>query len=341
MRLAFVPDSAVCRDGSENDEDGVQSAVLFVYRVYCSAMNVITDIEELCRILAIPSFAVRTDYPLLVPRPFVDLMERGNPNDPLLLQVLPQNDGHQAAAGFSQDPLGEIAEQCSALNKYTGRTLLLVSQECGVHCRFCFRRHFPPRPVCSDAEMLLDPLRHNTASEEIILSGGDPLMLDDDVLNRLIQAILRVKHIRRLRIHSRLPIVQPSRLTSKLAEILTVPIPVYLVLHINHPNELSADFLERRELLTKPVVMAQTVLLRKINDDEETLYRLFYRLIDARILPYYLHQLDRVEGAAHFEVDPEWGGRILAKLRERLPGYALPVYVREIYGKSCKEVIAG
>jgi EF-P beta-lysylation protein EpmB len=302
----------------------------------------ITDVGELCRILAIPPRSVSTDYPLLVPRPFVDLMEHGNPNDPLLLQVLPQTEENQTADGFSKDPLGEIADvrQCPALNKYAGRTLILASQECGIHCRFCFRRHFPKTTGNFDAETLLAPICRDTTIEEIILSGGDPLMPDDESLGNLLQAILRIKHVRRIRIHSRLPVVLPSRLTAKLAEILTLPIPVYLVLHINHPHELSADFLERRELLIKPVVMTQTVLLRRINDNAETLSRLFRQLIDARILPYYLHQLDRVAGAAHFEVASEVGLRILAELRERLPGYAIPTYVREINGKACKEIIA-
>ena len=298
----------------------------------------IADTGELCRMLAIPSSTVPTDYPLHVPRPFVDLMERGNPNDPLLLQVLPQPEENQTACGFSADPLGEIAEGTSALNKYSGRTLLFTSPECGIHCRFCFRRHFPK--VNFEVETLLASIRHNPAVNEVILSGGDPLMLDDDALDFLLQSILLMKHIRRIRIHSRLPIVLPSRLTLKLAKLLTLPIPVYLVLHVNHPNELSKVFLERRALLTEPIVMAQTVLLRRINDDVDTLFRLFERLIDARILPYYLHQLDKVEGAAHFEVPTEKGLAILAELRKRLPGYAVPTYVREVAGKPCKEVMA-
>jgi KamA family protein len=189
--------------------------------------------------------------------------------------------------------------------------------------------------------MLLDSIRQSPNTEEVILSGGDPLMLDDDALDSILQTIIKLKHIRRIRIHTRLPLVLPNRLTSELAKILTLPIPVYLVLHVNHPNELSEEFLERREMLTKPVVMAQTVLLRRINDNTETLYCLFSRLVDARILPYYLHQLDKVEGAAHFEVASEKGLRILAELRERLPGYAVPAYVREIENKKCKEIISG
>ena len=297
--------------------------------------------DELCRILAIPSRLVHSDYPLLVPRPFVDLMERGNPNDPLLLQILPQAEEDQAIIGFSKDPLGEIADTGSsiALNKYAGRTLLFASPSCGMHCRFCFRRHFPKVSASVNVETFLAPIQ-NTATEEVILSGGDPLVLDDGVLDNLLQSILRLKHIRRIRIHSRLPIALPSRLTPALAEILSLPIPVYLVLHINHPNELSEEFVERRNDLVKPVVLAQTVLLRKINDDVDTLTNLFCRLIDARVLPYYLHQLDRVEGAAHFEVPAEEGIKILAELRQRVPGYAVPVYVREVSGKNCKDVIA-
>jgi EF-P beta-lysylation protein EpmB len=269
-------------------------------------------------------------------------MECGNPNDPLLLQILPRNEENQTASGFSKDPLNEIADaqQCFALNKYTGRTLLLASQECGVHCRFCFRRHFSRATTKPDRETLLAPIRNDTTIEEVILSGGDPFMLNDNALDCLLQSILQIKHVRRIRIHSRLPIVLPSRLTPTLVKILMLPIPVYLVLHVNHPNELSEEFLERRELLTKPIVMAQTVLLRDINDDVETLYHLFRRLIDIRILPYYLHQLDRVEGAAHFEVVPERGSQIVSQLRHRLPGYAMPRYVREVCGKACKVVIS-
>ncbi|MCL2005212.1 MAG: KamA family radical SAM protein [Planctomycetaceae bacterium] len=299
----------------------------------------ITDTAELCRLLDIPERIVQTDYPLLVPRPFADLMEHGNPDDPLLLQVLPCSDENQAVPGFSRDPLGEIANaKNSALSKYAGRTLLLASQACGIHCRFCFRRHHPNKKS-PDVETLLAPIRQNTSTEEVILSGGDPLMLDDETLDELLQSILRIKHIRRLRIHTRLPVVLPSRLTPYLAEILTLPIPLYLVLHINHPHELSDAFLKRRELLTKPIVLAQSVLLRRVNDDAETLNRLFCRLIDARILPYYLHQLDRVAGSAHFEVAAQKGVQLLAELRNQLPGYGLPTYVREVAGNTCKEII--
>lgn len=301
----------------------------------------ISDANELCRILAIPPCSFPTDFPLFVPRPFVDLMERGNDHDPLLMQVLPQRQEDFPAEGFCKDPLEEIsgAANGAVLTKYTGRALLLATQECGIHCRFCFRRHFPRLRENSNVEDLLLPIQRDRTIEEVILSGGDPLMLDDGALEHLLRSIMQIQHVRRIRIHSRLPIVLPSRLTTQLAEILTLPIPVYLVLHVNHPNELSGQFLERRELLTKTIVMTQTVLLRNINDNVETLKRLFLRLIDARILPYYLHQLDRVEGAAHFEVSLEKGLKILAELRERLPGYALPTYVREISNKTSKEVI--
>ena len=301
----------------------------------------VTNTDELCKILAIPNCSVPTNYPLLVPRPFIDLMERSNPNDPLLLQVLPSSEENQNRPGFSQDPLGETAlvQENIILNKYEGRSLLLISPDCAVHCRFCFRR--ATRSAVKTQKICLPKLTNtmNNGPEEIILSGGDPLMLDDDALDRLLQSIVQAGYVRRIRLHTRLPIVLPERLTPQLASVLTLPIPVYLVLHINHPNELSAEFLERRALLTWPIVMSQTVLLRRINDDSETLYRLFRRLIDARIIPYYLHQLDRVSGSAHFEVEPAKGLHIVSELRERLPGYAVPVYVREEPGKKCKSVM--
>ena len=313
----------------------------------------ITDIDVLCRQLAIPHHSdTPTDYPLLVPRPFVRMMEKGNPNDPLLLQVLPQPSENMQTEGFCTDPLTERDDAVDGiLNKYTGRSLLLTSPACGIHCRFCFRRYL---------RQTIAPTQWSTTqwstmkwgamqtgrmsgmlseSEEVILSGGDPLMLDDEELDGLLQSLLQRPNIRRIRIHSRLPIVLPSRLTPRLAEILTLPLPLYLVLHINHPRELSDAFLQRRELLHKPVVLSQSVLLRRINDDTQTLYCLFSRLIDARILPYYLHQLDRVSGTAHFEVSLQEGVRLMTELRHRLPGYAIPRYVCEVPGSGCKEMV--
>ncbi|MDR3233477.1 MAG: KamA family radical SAM protein [Planctomycetaceae bacterium] len=309
----------------------------------------VTDTNVLCRHLDVPAVNVETGYPLLVPKPFIQRMETGNPNDPLLLQVLPQPEELQETIGFSADPLNESAAGTNGiLIKYPHRALVLASPHCGIHCRFCFRRcqypfHFPhtfPFQQKNEADILM-PLHRiqDGGIEEIILSGGDPLMFGDERLSEICQHIIQMPNIKRLRIHSRLPIVLPSRITPQLNAVLDLPIPVYLVLHVNHPNELNDAFVQHRRLLRSPVLLSQTVLLRRINDDIETLAKLFTALTDIGIVPYYLHQLDKIQSAAHFEVSIETGCRLIKQLRSRLSGYAVPRYVREVAGASCKEIL--
>jgi EF-P beta-lysylation protein EpmB len=316
----------------------------------------VTESAELYRILRLPPdrdcLLVSEEYPLFVPRSFVGKMVKGNPNDPLLLQVLPRREELITVDGFSCDPLHELSSDisCGVLKKYAGRALLLVSNDCGIHCRFCFRRFFPKinrfhknyfgecdsNENCSNQhyydhfKTLLEPIRSDLTIEEVILSGGDPLLLDDSELERLFYYIIKIPHVKRIRVHSRLPIVLPNRLTPELIKILSCTFPVYVVLHVNHPNELSDDFWARREDLRVPVVLSQTVLLKGINDNFDVLYQLFDQLINHRIIPYYLHQLDRVHGASHFEVSPDKGRRLMEQLRQHLPGYAIPRYVQEI-----------
>jgi EF-P beta-lysylation protein EpmB len=323
----------------------------------------VTEMPELYRILGLPADqdcqSVAEEYPLFVPRPFVNKMIKGNPNDPLLLQVLPRQEELLTVDGFSRDPLHELSNNtsCRVLKKYAGRALLLVSNDCGIHCRFCFRRFFPkpngfrkncfnkypfgekePDKNCSDNfKTLLEPIRSDHTIEEVILSGGDPLLLDDSELERLLHYIVKISHVKRIRIHSRLPIILPNRLTPELIKILSCSFPLYVVLHVNHPNELSDDFWVRRDELRVPVILSQTVLLKGINDNQDVLFQLFDRLINHRIIPYYLHQLDRVHGAAHFEVSPDRGCRLMEQLRQRLPGYAVPRYVQEIPGMLSKQ----
>jgi EF-P beta-lysylation protein EpmB len=311
----------------------------------------ITEIPELFRILELPTTdweypPVLYEYPLFVPRSFVDKMAKGDSNDPLLLQILPRREEQVLISGFSCDPLHELSNNssCRVLKKYAGRVLLLVSNDCGIHCRFCFRRFFPKlnkfnKSYSDKFETLLEPIRVDNTIEEVILSGGDPLLLDDSELEQLLYYIVKISHVKRIRIHSRLPVVLPNRLTPELIKILSFPFPIYLVLHMNHPNELSNDFWERREMLRVPVVLSQTVLLKGVNDDSDVLYQLFDQLVDHRIIPYYLHQLDRVHGAAHFEVPPDKGYYLMEQLRNRLPGYAIPRYVQEIPGMLSKQEI--
>lgn len=307
----------------------------------------VSDLNELRRILELPPSigAIDTEngFPLRVPRGFLDRMEKGNPEDPLLMQILPRPEENVFVEGFSNDPVGERDQVGSGrflLQKYPGRVLLLATDHCGVHCRFCFRRAFPKRCDVRDFERILEPIRNDSGIEEIILSGGDPLMLDDPELRRVVDLIDRMPHIKRIRLHSRLPIVLPGRMTENLAGILRVSKPVYFVLHVNHPNELSEEFFERLGSFSHVVFLSQTVLIKGVNDDEETLARLFTQLIDHRIVPYYLHQLDHVAGAAHFEVEPETGLKLVERLRNRLPGFAVPKYVREEIGVPCKREIS-
>jgi EF-P beta-lysylation protein EpmB len=287
-------------------------------------------------------------FSLLVPRTLLARIEAGNARDPLLLQVLPQAEELADVPQFQSDPLGEAAQGgCSGLLwKYPGRLLIMATGACAVHCRFCFRRHFPYPclPPGGDRwEAALRLAASEPSLEEIILSGGDPLTLPDDQLSYLANRLAEIPHLRRLRIHSRMPIVIPQRVTDELLDWLRGSrLTTILVVQVNHPAEIdtaAAAALGRLVDAGVPV-LSQAVLLRGINDDVETLARLFGRLVDLRVMPYYLHQLDRVAGAAHFEVPPQRGIALIRQLRGRLPGYAVPRYVCETPGRPSKTVLA-
>lgn len=312
----------------------------------------ISDPVELCRLLDLPIQLVETveDYPLRVARSFVDRMKKGDPNDPLLLQVLPRKEETIPVAGFSCDPLGErlSEKRCgqhfdgqfpSVLQKYQGRALVLATGRCALNCRFCFRRHSTKSFENIDLDQDLETIRSNNQIQEVILSGGDPLMLEDSQIKRMFHYIDKIPHVKRIRIHSRIPIVFPERFSTELVELLNSFSPLYLVLHVNHPNEINQAVQAVLKKLVGPVVLSQTVLLKGINDNTETLFCLFDKLADLGIVPYYLHQLDKVHGAAHFEVDPEIGRNLVAQLRDRLPGYAVPTYVREVVAEKSKKII--
>jgi len=263
-------------------------------------------------------------------------MEKGNVRDPLLLQVLPRPEELAKVDGFSDDPLQEQTGKkcCPLLQKYEGRVLLLVTNQCAVHCRYCFRRNQP------GATGSLPSGIAGTLPAEMILSGGDPLTFSDDELSELLAAIRRQPEVRRIRIHTRFPVVDPKRLTASLLSMLQSDRKTVfsMVLHINHPREIDDEFANAiTEVVNRGIpVFVQSVLLREINDDFETLFELYEKLISLRMTPYYLHQLDRIAGAAHFEVDPNRGLKLMDRLHRSLPGYAVPRYVREIPGEMCK-----
>lgn len=283
-------------------------------------------------------------FPLLVPRGFVARMQPSDPHDPLLRQVLPLADEEQAPPGFSLDPVGDQAAALSPglLRKYQGRVLMVTTGACAVHCRYCFRRHFPYSETPRSPGEWGEAVRQIAADEslhEVILSGGDPLTLIDVHLAALTRRLAEIPHLRRLRIHSRLPIVLPERVTDELIGWLTESrLTPIMVIHANHARELDgavAAALARFSEVGVPL-LNQAVLLRGVNDDVDSLADLSERLVDLRVMPYYLHQLDRVAGAAHFEVPVERGLALIDELRKRLPGYAVPKYVRETAGALFK-----
>ena len=284
------------------------------------------------------------DFPVLVPESFLRRMQPGNPLDPLLLQVLPQSAELESPPGFVSDPVGDMAARRSPglLHKYHGRALLITTSACAVHCRYCFRREYPyadePRRA-DDWNPALQSIAQDSSIREIILSGGDPLSLSDRRLEELFLRLDSIPHLDRIRIHSRWPIVLPSRVTTRLLSALNAlrSQPVFVV-HANHPQEIAADCVDALRLLVRSgiPVLNQAVLLRGINDSPEVLEQLCLTLVNLGVMPYYLHQLDRVAGAAHFEVAESVGVQLEAELRRRLPGYAVPLYVREIAGADSK-----
>jgi len=283
-------------------------------------------------------------FALRVPRGFVARMRRNDPFDPLLLQVLPQLAEHDQAEGFTLDAVGDMASKAGhgVLHKYDGRALLIASGSCAINCRYCFRRHFPYGEEIAAASQWHEALAHVKADpsiRELILSGGDPLALATHKLEELTRSLADLPHIIRLRIHSRLPVVLPERVDDAFIGWLTaVPLQKVVVLHANHANELDAsvDAACARLRAAGATVLNQSVLLRGINDDADTLAELSERLFAAGVLPYYLHQLDRVQGAAHFEVDDKRALALMEALRARLPGYLVPRLVREVGGDASK-----
>ena len=291
-----------------------------------------------------PARAAAELFPLLVPESYLARMRPGDPDDPLLRQVLPLGAELLPVTGFAADPVGdaEARKAPGLLHKYAGRALLIATGACAVHCRYCFRRHYPygdePRRL-EDWEPALRATAADDTLHEIILSGGDPLMLTDTRLRELCRRLEAMPQLRRLRVHTRLPIVLPDRVTDDLLDLLTgsrlTPI---VVVHANHANEVVHDCSDALRCLVRSgiTVLNQAVLLRGINDSVEAQADLCERLIDLGVIPYYVHQLDRVADAAHFEVPEERGREIIAALRQRLPGYAVPQYVREIPGELHK-----
>lgn len=310
----------------------------------------ITDPAELLAELELPvdllpaARAAARVFPLRVPRGFVRRMRRRDPNDPLLRQVLPLGAELQQVEGFGRDPVGDLDSRTASgvLQKYVGRALLIATGACGVHCRYCFRRHFPYADETASMQgwrAALETLRSDVSIREVILSGGDPLSLNDRRLAELVSALAEIPHVVRLRIHTRQVVVQPERVDEALLNWLQrTRLQKVVVVHVNHPREIDADVKAACERLhaAGAHLLNQSVLLAQVNDAATTLIELSETLFEAGILPYYLHLLDRVEGAAHFEVDEARAITLMQALQARLPGYLVPKLVREIPGMTSK-----
>ncbi|MEX0606158.1 MAG: EF-P beta-lysylation protein EpmB [Marinobacter sp.] len=283
-------------------------------------------------------------FPIRVPQPYLERIERGNPQDPLLRQVLPLEAESQSVPGFVRDPLGEktATPTPGLIQKYRSRALLMIAGQCAINCRYCFRRHFPyaeHRMSPDERKQVIDLLRHSPEINEVIFSGGDPLIASDRLLARWADELATVRHLKRLRIHTRLPVVIPQRVDDALlAWLVSSRLQKVIVLHINHPNEIDrpvADAIARLKS-TGATVLNQSVILKGVNDNADILIQLSETLFEAGVLPYYLHAFDPVEGAHHFEVSDDDARDLVRCLLDRLPGFLVPRLVRETPGKTSK-----
>lgn len=342
----MIPQTEAIRQAEPTDSDEVswQQALA----------NVIRDPEELFDLLELDrsklpdALRACVDFPLQVPRTFVDRMVKGDWSDPLLQQILPLGQELDIHPGFSNDPLLETSDNPvpGLIHKYQGRVLLIVSGGCAINCRYCFRRHFPYQqnnPSQREWQQALDYIGQDSSIKEVILSGGDPLAANDNMLRDLTTRIADIPHVEILRVHSRMPVVIPQRITSAGMNWLTsTRLTPVMVIHSNHANEIDDNVIKALQALKHAGVtlLNQSVLLAGVNDKPDALLALSKRLFAAGVLPYYLHLLDRVNGAAHFEVTEKCAQALVATLRNQLPGYLVPKLVREQHGEHSKMPIS-
>lgn len=316
--------------------------------------NVVTDIKTLYRCLdldpdtiSLSMLQAKKQFPLRVPLAFINRMKKGDSHDPLLLQVLCDDNEMLQVAGYSDDPLQEQNNAIPGLlHKYYNRALLITKTACAINCRYCFRRHFPYHENQSSKKNLniaLNYIATHPELDEIILSGGDPLMAKDNEIAFLISELEKIPHIKRLRIHTRLAVVIPSRITQQLSRLFAQSrLQIIVVTHINHPNEIDNEVTRAIWQLKQSnvLVLNQSVMLKNINDNVEILAQLSNKLFDSGILPYYIHLLDKVQGAAHFFVDDKTAKQLMKQLAEKVSGYLVPKLAREIGGEKSKRVLA-
>jgi L-lysine 2,3-aminomutase len=312
-------------------------------------------VDALCQYLQLSpndlplSVPAAKSFALKVPLSFAACMEKGNPRDPLLRQVLPVHDEMRVFPGFSNDPVGDIQSATTAgvLHKYHGRVLLINTGSCAINCRYCFRRNFPyseQQITQQSKNSAIDYIKNDSSISEVILSGGDPLLLSDEKLNSLLSELSAIAHIKRIRIHSRLPIVLPARITAELIKLLTQSATkIIVIVHCNHANEISDRVISAFKLLKNAgiALFNQSVLLKDVNDDTGILMDLSEALFSHGVIPYYLHLLDKATGTGHFEVPESEALQLITQVQARLPGYLVPKLVKERAGSLSKETLLG
>lgn len=278
---------------------------------------------------------------LNIPKRLVQKMAHGNWDDPILLQFLPTTKELENTALFVLDPVGDRTsrKKPKLLQKYHGRALIICTSACAMHCRYCFRQHFDYQTSDLLFKEELDEIAKEPSLSEILLSGGDPLSLSDSQLEPLLGALDQIPHVKRIRFHTRFPMGIPERIDERFLHMLaSCKKQILFIIHCNHAREFDQDILQKLKKVQQLgiPVLSQSVLLKNVNDSVEVLQNLFLLLIDNGILPYSLNQMDRVQGAAHFEVPEETGIRLMTQLQALVPGYALPKYIREIPGQPQK-----
>ena len=307
----------------------------------------VSNIDELCRMVELDPNSLKISnkaiahFPLKVPRNYVSRMRKGDPNDPLLKQILPQAVEDIEVKDYSLDTLHEASVNPirGLLHKYPSRVLLTISVTCAINCRYCFRRHFPysENNPALEWDKILNYIEQDPSINEVILSGGDPLLLNDRTLTAFTDQLASISHIKRLRIHSRIPIVLPERISDDFLDwIKNISQTPILIIHCNHPQEINSDVIEAMNALKQAVISLynQTVLLKEINDNPETLAALSEALFAIGVQPYYLHVFDKVQGAAHFDMEHARARALYRELNHRLPGYLVPKLVQEVPGEK-------
>ncbi|VAW88309.1 Lysine 2,3-aminomutase [hydrothermal vent metagenome] len=287
-------------------------------------------------------------FPLRVPHSFVTRMKKGDPNDPLLRQVLPLDEENKLTLGYFIDPVGDLnaSKIPGLLHKYYGRALMITTGACAIHCRYCFRRHFPyaqQNAAANEWDEALNHLNQDKSINEVILSGGDPLALSDQRLTTLLGQLAKIPHLKRLRIHTRLPVVIPQRITDAfIALIANCRLTPIVVIHANHANEINSELhvaLKKLQTIPNITLLNQSVLLRGVNDNHEALITLSEALFACGVLPYYLHLLDKAQGTAHFDVPLTQATRLLNEIHAKLPGYLVPRLAQEEAGALGKTLL--